>query len=1087
MRATDLASAQTIAGLEIRLLGDVCVTRQGAPLTLPASRRTRALLGYLVAEGTAQSRQVLCDLLWEGPDDPRAALRWSLTKLRPLVDQAGVSGAGGITRLVADRERVAFAAHGAAIDIARVEVLLAAGPQTTSLAALEEAAALLKGEFLAGLDLANCYRFYHWCTARRERYDALRRAVLAELVARLHATPALALPYGRAMVAADPLTESAHATLVALLAAAGRYPDAEQHYTYARDMLRRELSAPAGGPLDAAIHHARREMHALGASGTDAQAAELAGLADAPVAARPDPQPDPEPDPQSMPLTGRQSECRAIARLVAGGADRQALLLFLGEPGLGKTRLLDHFAASAAAAGLRVLRGRCYEAEMVRPYGLWLDTLRGIGADDVPAAAQLAAPLLATGAGNPASMAGTVREGSREQLFGAAASLLQALAAAQPLALALDDLHWLDEGSAALLHFLCRTLAPGARMIFAGAARSGEIDDNPWAKGMLHSLAREARLLRMPLAPLEAPDVAALLGPAGAAMDPLAVARDSGGNPLFVIELARARQPARDDAGDGRLPRRTLDTLIAERLDALDPVAHELLTRASALGREVRPRLLADISGVPLAQMLDSLSQLERRGLLKPTGEGHFDFSHDVVRQAAYRAISPPRRREIHRLIAQQLAAACADDPRLHGELAHHASLAGDAPLAAQACLAAGQHCLCVYANDEAAAVAERGLAQLGQLPPGAARVRLAIGLLKLRAVAATAAGARRLPALCGALEDAIGAAQALSLHEEAAAGLHILSWLYQQRNDTGGARQCTLEAERMTRKADAATRCQQLANTARCLLEVEADLPRARAMLAEADPLADTLDLQVTELMWGHGLLARVDGDLAAAHGHVACAVALSRQRQDHWREYECLVWLATIAFELGRFDDVTACCAEIGRAAQRMRTPGAADGSPAPECDEADAPFARALGALAALRPGTDGEQERAEAAGVLAASHAALRAMDDKAHLAYALNAAAAIALGQGQRDAAHACASEALEAARAVRRLTEMAVATACLAQLAAAAGDAAGAAALLGELRWLLTGHRCSARAAAALDRALQACRAIPTLAPTLGH
>ncbi|MGT2490240.1 hypothetical protein ACU4GD_06085 [Cupriavidus basilensis] len=219
------------------------------------------------------------------------------------------------------------------------------------------------------------------------------------------------------------------------------------------------------------------------------------------------------------------------------------------------------------------------------------------------------------------------------------------------------------------------------------------------------------------------------------------------------------------------------------------------------------------MSGIPLVQLLTTLEQLERRGLLKPTGEGHFDFSHDVVRQAAYRAISPPWRRIMHRLIAQQLVAACAEDPRLYGELVHHASLADDALMTAQACLAAGEHCLRVYANDEAALVAGRGLAQLERLPQGTERVRLAIGLLKLRAVAATGAGARRLPTLIGEMESEIRAAEALSLHEEAATGLHILSWLRQQGNDTEGARRAILEAERMTRKADAATRCQQLAN----------------------------------------------------------------------------------------------------------------------------------------------------------------------------------------------------------------------------------------------------------------------------------
>lgn len=227
---TDRALDRT---LSIRLLGDLALGRGAEPIALPASRRTRALLGYLVATGAPHQRSALCDLLWEGPDDPRASLRWSLTKLRAIVDGAGAQ------RLLADRERVAFDATRCDIDIVAVRRLLTGGIDAAPLAALEAAAERLHGEFLDGLDLPACYRFHHWCMAERERYGELRRGVLAALVARLASEPERALPYGRAMVAADPLTEAAHAALVGLLAGVGRYPEAERHYAWARELLRR--------------------------------------------------------------------------------------------------------------------------------------------------------------------------------------------------------------------------------------------------------------------------------------------------------------------------------------------------------------------------------------------------------------------------------------------------------------------------------------------------------------------------------------------------------------------------------------------------------------------------------------------------------------------------------------------------------------------------------------------------------------------------------------------------------------------------------------------------------------------------------
>ena len=247
--------------LHIRLLGELTLLRGDAPLALPPSRRTRALLGYLVASGTPQTRSTLCDLLWDGPDDPRASLRWSLTKLRPLVDDPPLQ------RLAADRERVSFDAQHCEIDVSRVRTLLAGGIADASVAALEEAAALLRGEFLDGLELPGCYRFHHWSMALREEYGGLRRSVLQALLERLSTQPERALPYAHAMVAVDPLSDAAHAALVRLTAAAGRYPDAERHYEWARDLLRREISLPPGGVLDEAIRRARRDQQMPGGTG----------------------------------------------------------------------------------------------------------------------------------------------------------------------------------------------------------------------------------------------------------------------------------------------------------------------------------------------------------------------------------------------------------------------------------------------------------------------------------------------------------------------------------------------------------------------------------------------------------------------------------------------------------------------------------------------------------------------------------------------------------------------------------------------------------------------------------------------------
>ena len=995
-------------GLQVRLLGELELRRAaGPPLALPPSRRTRALLGYLLGTGTAHSRSALCDLLWDGADDPRASLRWSLSKLRPLVDEPA------LPRLLADRERVGFDAADCRIDALQlIESLSGQAPGQRSLTALEHAARALQGEFLDGLELPACYRFHHWWMAERERFARCRHAVLVELTSRLAGEPERALPWGRAMVAAEPLSEQAHATLVQLLAAVGRTPEAERHHAYARELLRRELDLPDGGALDQAIRGVRLQQRQTAVQPRALTAAEPTGAAPARPRAGSDRAPPAagaeraRPAP-AEPLLGRAGEC-ALIESALGAPAAAPLLLLLGEPGIGKTRLLEHAVERARLLGFGAIRAGCFEAEAVRPYGVWVDALRGLDLDGLDDGLRGAmAPLLSGAAAAAAS-------GSREALFEATARLLEGLAARQPQLLVVDDLQWIDEASAALLHCVLRRLVePALPVVFATAARAGEVDDNAAARALLSSLGRLRTLRPLELAPLAEPEVRRWLG--DRLVDVEAACRDSGGNPLFLVELVRAQ-------GGGALPQEpagpALDGLIGSRLRSLDDATRDLLGWAAALGGAFSVERLADACGLALTEVLPRVTLLERRGLLRGGAQGRLEFAHGLVRQAVYRSLSMARRLAQHRQIARGLVAASADDPWLHGEIVHHASLAGDAPVAARAALAAGEHWLRVFAYRDAAAVAERGLALLDGLPRGPERSRLEVGLLRLRVAAAAAApGGRTLPELRERIRQAIDAAQSLGLHGIASSGWEILSYWCQQRGDAPGAQSATLEAERCARLADAFTRCQQLANSGRCLIDIEADPERGRRLLDDAAALAAELQLPLMELEWGRGLAARADGDLPAARSRLERAVALAQAAANHWREYECRLALAMVEFELGHDAAVIEHVDAVADAARRM--------------GELQVPFADALAALARQRLGEAGAETDVQAA------LSALRERDAKAHLAYALDMAASHCLAQGAADTAEPLAREALAAAEAVRRPSLIARARATLAAAAPA--------------------------------------------------
>ncbi|NDW00175.1 alpha/beta fold hydrolase [Salipiger sp. PrR002] len=161
--------------LQVSLLGELRVRRGGQDVPLPASRKARALLGFLVATGRPHRRERLCELLWDMPDDPKAALRWSLTKLRPVVDTPEQR------RILSDRERVRFDTEAAEIDLHDIYNRLR-GSADLTVAELEQMAQALSPVLLDGLDGAGDAAFLSWLEAEREDARIARVAVLRQLV-----------------------------------------------------------------------------------------------------------------------------------------------------------------------------------------------------------------------------------------------------------------------------------------------------------------------------------------------------------------------------------------------------------------------------------------------------------------------------------------------------------------------------------------------------------------------------------------------------------------------------------------------------------------------------------------------------------------------------------------------------------------------------------------------------------------------------------------------------------------------------------------------------------------------------------------
>jgi DNA-binding SARP family transcriptional activator/tetratricopeptide (TPR) repeat protein len=1017
--------------LEIRVLGELELVRAGKTLPLPASKKTRALLGYLVVVGARpQPRQRLCELFWDGPDDPRAALRWSLTKVRPLVDEANVA------RVVADREHVAFDPRGATIDLATV-VAHAAPAAKASIEALRTAAALFRGELLEGLDLPECYRYHEWCIAERETARRLRGEILATLAERLTGDPEEALGYARARVTIDPLAESGHITVMQLLGKLGRPREALKQYESCRRILEAQLGRGPSKELEAA-----RSMLGHIPANTLAPATNTKF----------------SPTQVRTTLVGRSSERAIIAGVVrdaAEGACRRVLLV-AGEPGIGKTRLLGEVGDQAAVLGGAALFGRAFEAEMVRPYGAWIDMLRSAppGAIDASLRADLA-PLLP-------ELGATYGETDRNRLFDAVGKLLLSRAVGAPLVVVLDDLQWFDEASAALLHYAARSLA-GSRVLLACGARAAEIGGNLRVEALVRALVREGRLARIDLAPLDADATGDLVRTVDVGIDSTQIFIDGGGNPLFSLELARALSH-----GDGGAAAHTLDGLIAERLSRLDERATDLLPWAAVLGRAFSIDTLAALTSLPVRDLLAAVEDLERHGVLRVAssalGSVGYDFAHDLVRRTAYRAMSEPRRRWVHLQIARTLSATSDPEGALAGDVAHHAAMGGDSELAARAYVAAGQRSLRLFAHADASKLAASGIQHVDRLPPEVA-IRLRLALLAVQVHSNQ--WLRRSQELETELSRVALAAQQRGMHAEVARSFYLMSFVHNERGDFAGASARTLQAAQAGRSADTDTRQHQLANTGRCLLLIERDVAHGEALLREAQALGQGMTGRTPlEMTFGMGLLHAYKGEDDEAVPLLERAAELAAVELDHWEHTQALIRLARLALDRERPRDVLVQCRALEPLVAKL-----SEGS--------EGPFAAALLALARLKLG------EGDAPSAVHAALATLRAVDSKAHLAYALDVLAEHDVRAGRADDARRRAEEALLAAETVGQESEATVARSLLARLAFDRGDRDEALTLLDACMPDLTSPLAiSARARIALARAAERIGvAIPTTVP----
>ena len=205
------------------MLGGVAVRRDGVALALPASRKSRALLGYLALAPRPVTRSALCELLWDVPNDPRGELRWSLSKLRGVLDEPGRA------RVIAERDSVALDLGDCLVDAVAVRDALQTGIETLDPLQLRTLAARFVGEFLESVEVERQPPFSSWLVAQRRRFRACQTAVLERLVRLTPEDSDSVFDDLDQWLQLAPLDAPAHEAMLRALARHGRIREGEQH------------------------------------------------------------------------------------------------------------------------------------------------------------------------------------------------------------------------------------------------------------------------------------------------------------------------------------------------------------------------------------------------------------------------------------------------------------------------------------------------------------------------------------------------------------------------------------------------------------------------------------------------------------------------------------------------------------------------------------------------------------------------------------------------------------------------------------------------------------------------------------------
>jgi len=758
------------------------------------------LLAYLAIEAERPLyREALAGLLWPERPQPLAAssLRHALWDLRRTIGDQQASP----PFLLISRDAIRLNLEADSwVDVRALEEATACiaehdTPQDaltpSQVEALHGAVACYRGPFMEGFALGDSAAYEEWLLLERER---LQRRLLLGLCAlathhQAHGQYDEALRYVRRAIEIEPWQEDAHERAMQLLVLTGRRGEALAQFRRCRDLMMRELGE-GPGPQLTAFYESIRAGTAVAPIPARAAPGHADGRTTAPGELRPL-------------LVAREEQMALLGELAARAFDGEGrVALVTGEAGSGKTALITAFAqqvlarypdlvialGSCSAHGgvgdayepfrqiLRMLTGDTeatlgaqHATRIAATLPIALEELVRHGPDLTRLLAQDAALLQRAracappGADWPRRLSALVsqpgrapRRGQQADLCNQMARTLTAIAAHRPLLLLLDDLQWVDPSSLDMLFLLGRHLQ-GSRILILGAYRD-DLHGETASAGFrqLEQMAGEFRRLwgetQVDLGDVDARRfVDAYLDSWPNRLDaPFreALARHTGGNALFTVELLRSMRERGDLVRDAQgrwlagsslawervLPR--VEGAISQRVGQLTAAQQELIEVASVEGEQFHAEVLARALGLSVQATVSALSGPLGRGahLVIPQGLvrmgdqtlARYRFRHGLFQTYLYGRMDPVLRAHLHRAVGDALVALSGDDiPHLARQLARHYEAGGRPGEAARYLLKAGQHAAGLGAHREAIACYRQALDLAPKLPPTPERTGL--------------------------------------------------------------------------------------------------------------------------------------------------------------------------------------------------------------------------------------------------------------------------------------------------------------------------------------------------------------------------